>query len=129
MFYPRKIIQLCLPIGYSLIAGCSLFSNNNNGGTDYTTIPLPPQKLNASNAAMPAKPGRVKTQESSASLSSQSPQQPYQRIQEDRSNGTVTEIKVDNRDLPDYYIYPTNPQEGNGNNPNTISTPSWQINW
>jgi len=54
------------------------------------------------------------------------------RIQEDRGNGgTVTQIKVDNKQFPDYYINQPLDQNLNTNSsPNKdVTTPSWKINW
>ena len=54
------------------------------------------------------------------------------RIEEDRVNGKVTEIKVRNRgNMPDYYIYPSPQQDMNINNQpdRNMSTPTWQIRW
>ena len=121
-----------------LLTGCGIFggAENSSEGTDYTTIALPPQKLTASDIAKRPTPTEEKTHTTSSGTQRNASQTSYtnsypQRIQEDRSNGTVTEIKVDNKDLPDYYMYPkqSNTPANNGSNSNNISTPSWQISW
>ena len=133
-----KIKYLLLPFGYTLLAGCSFFGGNNNhyaadGSGGYETIPLPPQKINSSAVTTPANPVRIKTMPASAPKNHASGAyvNSYpQRIQEDRANGTVTEIKVDTgKDLPDYYMYPSQQNPRNNNSDANISTPSWQISW
>jgi len=125
---------------FTVITSCSLFSGNNNNypanSGDTTDIPLPPQKLSASNAALPANPGRIKAHVMASApkrIASGAYTNTYpQQIQEERSNGTVTEIKVDNGgDLPDYYMYPSqqNNLDNNNNSDSNITTPSWQISW
>lgn len=119
----------------SLIMSCSLF----NGTNSYPTIPLPPQKTNASDAVMPMNtPTKNKTSASQGSSNASAPtsiktNNNRQTIYEDRSNGQVTQIKVDNGDnyLPDYYMYPSQQQDLNTNSApgKDLSTPSWQISW
>ena len=115
-------------VGGIAAVGCSMF----NGGTDYPTVPLPPQKTNASDAVMPA---NLKQGNASHPISSSAPTGNTNRrtIQEDRSNGQVTQIKVDNgnNDIPDYYMYPSQQQNLNTNSTpdKNLSTPSWQISW
>lgn len=120
---------ILFPISGIFIAGCSLF----NGSNSYPTIPLPPQKTNASDAVMPANPGRIKGNASNAIASApQADTNTHRIIQEDRSNGQVTQIKVDNgNDVPDYYIYPSQQQNLNTNSTpdKNLATPSWQISW
>lgn len=136
----NKIIcqQTFFLISITIISGCSLFGSNNNYPTtndDYTTtIPLPPQKLNASNAAAPVNPGHIKTTPASAPKSNTQAHHTNsypQQIQEERSNGTVTEIKVNNgNDLPNYYMYPSQQNTSSKNNSDSnITTPTWQISW
>lgn len=105
------------------------------------TIPLPPQRLGNQNTAPPvlnqAAPQPKQTASGTAkqvqkNANQDNPESPYpKRIQEDRSNGSVTQIKVENKDLPPYYIYPskTPDQSGRNTTDTSISTPSWQINW
>ena len=119
---------LYLITGGMVAVGCSMF----NGGNDYPTVPLPPQKTNASDAVMPANPRQGNA---SHPISSSEPVANTNRrtIQEDRSNGQVTQIKVDNgnNDIPDYYIYPSQQQNLNTNSTpdKNLATPSWQISW
>jgi len=55
------------------------------------------------------------------------------RIQEERdpNGGTVEEIKVNNKNLPSYYVYPAQQQNYNIYQvpDRSIATPNWQINW
>ena len=53
-------------------------------------------------------------------------------IKENRSNGQVTKITVENgKFLPDYYIYPSNQKKLNLNyGPDKdLAPPTWQISW
>jgi hypothetical protein len=129
-----KLMNLCL--ASLALTGCSLFGYNES--PTIPTIPLPPQRLNASDV------GAIPNTKVNASapgkgvMPASGGQQPSDgnepRIQEQRSSGgTVSEIKVNNRgNIPDYYIYPgspnpTSPNPGNSNQ--NIATPTWQINW
>ncbi len=104
-----------------------------NGNNDYPTVPLPPQKMNASDGVMPANPGQIRDVTASHPLASTpTPNSNQRTIDEDRSNGQVTQIKVDNgNDIPDYYMYPSQQQQLNTNSTpdKNLSTPSWQISW
>jgi hypothetical protein len=111
-----------------LIGGCAWFNSPQND-PGVTTISAPPQKISPTDATMPIVPptnasGTAKTQ-----VSSQPKNQP--RIQEDRENGVVNEIKVNNRNLPSYYIYPTQQQNYDYNRipDENVTTPNWQITW
>ena len=112
-----------------IFTSCSLFGNTNN---NYPTIPLPPQKVNESDTAVAVKESATKTNSNTLQSSSPVTYQGKRTIQEDRSNGTVTQIKVDNgNDIPDYYMYPSQQQDLNTNSTpgKDLSTPSWQISW
>jgi hypothetical protein len=122
---------LLLPICGCILTGCSLFGSNNN---NYPTIPLPPQKISESDTAIAVNPVGNKSSASHPLASSPMPEaRTNQRtIQEERSNGAVTQIKVDNgNDIPDYYMYPSQQQNLNTNSTpdKNLSTPSWQISW
>ena len=109
-----------------IIIGCSVFDNTP---INYPTIPLPPQKTNASDAIMPVNLGKVKDITTSKTVRANKDKR---TIEEDRSNGQVTQIKVDNgNSMPDYYMYPSQQQNLNINSTpdKDLSTPSWQINW
>ncbi len=112
-----------------IFTSCSLFGNTSNS---YPTIPLPPQKISESDTAIAVKESALK-HNSSAPQGSNPVTYPNQRtIQEYRSNGTVTQIKVDNgNDIPDYYMYPSQQQDLNTNSTpgKDLSIPSWQISW
>lgn len=119
---------LALPFGGLIIVGCSMFTGNNS----YPTIPLPPQKINASDAVMPANQGKKITASHPLSSEPLGGNTNHRTIQEERSNGQVTQIKVDNgNDIPDYYMYPSQQQNLNTNSTpdKNLSTPSWQISW
>ena len=111
-----------------ILTSCSLFGSTPNN--NYPTIPLPPQKIAASDAVAAVIDTKKKE---SATQAVPAPVYDNQRtIQEDRSNGTVTQIKVDNGDdIPDYYMYPSQQQNLNTNSTpdKNLSTPSWQISW
>lgn len=55
------------------------------------------------------------------------------RFQETRSNGAITQVKVNNARAPDYYLYPNstgNKTSGSNNVAGSnVSTPSWQVSW
>lgn len=122
----KKIAGICL-LSACLIASCGVFGNNN-----IPTIPLPPQKTNASDAAK-VNNAKPKTNASQTVQQMGGSTTPPPRIQEDRSTGgTVDQIKVNNPgDIPDYYIYPSQGQNLNINNQpdKNLATPSWQISW
>ncbi len=112
-----------------IFTSCSLFGNNSN---NYPTIPLPPQKVDESNTAVAVKESTSKASSSTAQGSPPVTYQNKRTVQEDRANGTVTQIKVDNgNNLPDYYMYPSQQQDLNTNSTpgKDLSTPSWQISW
>ena len=119
--------------GIITLVGCSIFSGNNN----YPTIPLPPQKTNASDAATPVIPNPAQTKNNASkpqasAIGSNVPTSHTKVIKEERSNGQVTQIKVENGNaLPDYYMYPSQQQNLNTNSTpdKNLSTPSWQISW
>ncbi len=112
-----------------IFTSCSLFGNTSNS---YPTIPLPPQKIDESNTVVAVKESSPKSGSSTPKSSPAIIYQGKRTIQEDRSNGTVTQIKVDNgNNLPDYYMYPSQQQDLNTNSTpgKDLSTPSWQISW
>jgi hypothetical protein len=121
-------MKLIAAILLSTVSSCAWFGGTQND-TEIPTISAPPQKINASNATMPVIPpnnasGTAKTQVKSKPKNEQ-------RIQEDRANGVVNEIKVNNKNLPSYYIYPTQQQNYDYNRipDENITTPNWQISW
>ena len=112
-----------------IFTSCSLFGNTSNR---YPTIPLPSQKINESDTVATVKENATKTNSNTSQSSSTVTYKSKRTIQEDRSNGTVTQIKVDNGNiLPDYYMYPSQQQDLNTNSTpgKDLSTPSWQISW
>jgi hypothetical protein len=113
-----------------LIGGCAWFGMQND--SQIPTISAPPQKISESNAAMPVIPpnnasGAAKAHTANNDVNTQN--QP--RIEEDRSNGVVDQIKVNNKNLPSYYIYPTQQQNYDVNRipDENVTTPNWQISW
>ncbi len=124
-----NLTKTCVLITLSFfIGGCAWFGTSQTD-QGVTTISAPPQKTDASDATMPIVPhsnasGTAKTQ-----VSSQPANPP--RIEEDRENGVVNEIKVNNRNLPSYYIYPTQQQNYDYNRipDENVTTPNWQISW
>ncbi|MCC2624238.1 MAG: hypothetical protein K0R14_111 [Burkholderiales bacterium] len=126
----QKITNAYAIIGLGVfISGCAWFSSPQND-QGVMTIDAPPQKVSSADATMPIVPppanasGAAKTQ-----ATAQPTNQP--RIQEDRENGVVNEIKVNNRNLPSYYIYPTQQQNYDYNRipDENVTTPNWQISW
>lgn len=111
-----------------LIASCAWLGTPND--SQIPTISAPPQNLSESDASMPILPpnnasGTAKNQISNNEDNTQP------RIQEERSNGVVEQIKVNNGSLPSYYIYPTQQQNYDVNQipDRNIVTPNWQISW
>lgn len=110
----------------ALIGGCAWFGMQSD--SQIPTISAPPQKLAESNAVMPIiKPtasGTAKAQTTNDTAS-------QARIQEDRTNGVVDQIKVNNKNLPSYYIYPTQQQNYDYNRipDENVVAPNWQISW
>lgn len=119
-------IGLCLGL-----SGCGIFGYDG-GGDGAKAIPVPPEKVDTSNTInvpQPIKADASGTKKQAKQISATVPR-PTTRIQEQRNNGVVTEIKVNNRgNIPDYYIYPEAPRPSNDNMPNKVSPPTWQINW
>src|SRR6185437_901825 len=112
----------------STVGGCAWFG----GGTQSDAgIPIsaPPQNINESNATMPIIPPNNASGTTKAKVNTPPPKE--ERIQEDRENGVVNEIKVNNKNLPSYYIYPTQQQNYDYNRipDSNVTTPNWQISW
>lgn len=99
--------------------GCAWFNTQND--SQIPTISAPPQKLNNHLAPLSEATDADKTQDDDN-------ESPVPRIQEDRSNGVVDQIKVNNHYLPSYYIYPAQQDYDNSPNPNVV-VPNWQISW
>jgi hypothetical protein len=127
-FYDKSLLLTGCCI---FITGCSLFTPTPN----YPTIPLSPPQPNESSASPIVLPNVVINESSSIESTTANPPVVYKHtkiISEERSNGQVTQIKVQNgRDIPDYYIYPSQQQSINSNNSpgKSLATPSWQISW
>ncbi|HLX53846.1 MAG TPA: hypothetical protein VKR58_07890 [Aquella sp.] len=133
---PKKYKQKAMPwsiiiasILLGLVGGCAWFGGGSQSEANVPAVSAPPQKINESNAAMPIIPpnnasGTAKTQVSSTPKN-------VPRIQEERENGVVNEIKVNNKNLPSYYIYPTQQQNYDYNRipDSNVTTPNWQISW
>ena len=125
-FYNLKIFFNTLILMLS-ISACSTFKNSNNN-TD--NIPTPPQKINATSAAMPVVNANNKNNSSGTAKSGIST--PKDRIQEIKGpGGQVDEVKVNNiNNVPAYYIYPNKSGvDANAPSSDMVSTPSWKISW
>jgi hypothetical protein len=110
-----------------LISGCAWFGIQSDTGIP--TISAPPEKISESDAAMPVVVP-PDAQNSKAKKELNKPNRP--RVQEERDNGVVNQIRVNNKNLPSYYIYPTQQQPNYDYNripDENISTPNWQISW
>lgn len=122
---------LLIIIASIIFTGCAWFGMQND--SQIPTISAPPQKLNESNAAMPIIPPNNASGAAKAKAASNDSEnmQNQQRIQEDRSNGVVDQIKVNNKNLPSYYIYPSQQQNYDVNNipDQNVVAPNWQISW
>lgn len=120
---------ICILTSSFILTSCSLFGNTPSN--NYPTIPLPPPKKTAASDTAASVIDTKKN--ASTPQATITPTYVNQRtIQEDRSNGTVTQIKVNNgNDIPDYYMYPSQQQNLNTNSTpdKNLSTPSWQISW
>ncbi len=120
---------LYLLIITSSLYGCGIFGPSKGSNDTTKPIPLPPIKINNDNMATRVNESQLDIEKPAKS---ENTVKAKPRIQEERSlGGTVEQIKVNNKHLPDYYVYPSTEQNLNNNNqPNKdITTPSWQINW
>lgn len=126
-----------LTIGIALVTGCSLFGTNSND-SHIRTIPEPPQKISDNDAKQVAANRNVGNSRRSESIVNELEEEKEKeenvpRIQEERdpNGGTVEEIKVNNKNLPSYYVYPAQQQNYNIYQvpDRSIATPNWQINW
>ncbi|MCX8514275.1 MAG: hypothetical protein RL017_623 [Pseudomonadota bacterium] len=112
-------------------SGCSFFTPTPS----YPTIPLAPPKPSQSNVSPIILPNIINNESKFTESSPPKQTTVYKNskiISEERSNGQVTQIKVQNgKDIPDYYIYPSQQQSINSNNApgKNLATPSWQISW
>jgi hypothetical protein len=126
-----KRVLIILAIAF-IVTSCAYFGATNND-SQIPTISAPPQKLNESDQAMPiVLSNKLGDEAAEAKAAQQAVQQENTpRIQENRENGVVDQIKVNNKNLPSYYIYPTQQQNYNYNNipDQNINTSNWQINW
>lgn len=123
--------HLIIILGFAiLIDGCAWLGMENDSGIP--TIAAPPQRVAESNAAMPIIPNNKQNSSGAKTQAMQNNSKRNQpRIEEERSNGVVDQIKVNNKDLPSYYIYPTQQQNYNYNfiPDQNVSAPTWQISW
>lgn len=110
-----------------LISGCAWFGTQTDAGIP--TISAPPERVKESDAVMPVIPDENASGTAKTAPKSSTQNQP--RIQEERENGVVNEIKVNNKNLPSYYIYPTQQQNYDYNRipDENVTTPNWQISW
>ena len=110
------------------VYGCAWFGSTQPNDSQIPTISAPVQKVDANQAAMPVIPANDNSTAKSQQVTNS---QNNERIQEDRENGVVNEIKVNNKNLPSYYIYPTQQQNYDYNRipDENVTTPNWQISW
>lgn len=117
-------------LGGLIIGGCAWIGTQND--SQIRTIEAPPQKISESNAVMPIiVPSNASGTAKTSIATSDNDSQPQQRIEEDRSNGVVDQIKVNNRNLPSYYIYPSQQQNYDTTRipDQNVTAPNWQISW
>jgi hypothetical protein len=131
-----KYKQRAIPLGIivaaillSTVGGCASWFGGGTQSDAGIPISAPPQKINESNATMPIIPPNNASSTAKAQVNNTTKNAPH--IQEDRENGVVDEIKVNNKNLPSYYIYPTQQQNYNHNPiPDAnVTAPNWQISW
>lgn len=119
-----------------VLCGCANWfgTSSKDQSIPITTLP-PPQHITESNAAQASSvPATIPGKKSSSGTHTAPGAYSHtaqQRIEENRNAGEVEQIKVNNRNLPSYYIYPTQQQNYNTNKipDQNISTPNWQISW
>ena len=119
------------------VTGCSIFGGDSNS-SQIPTIPEPPQKISQNDAKLVAANRNTGGSKRSANIVNElekdkEKEENQPRIQEERNpnGGEVEEIKVNNKNLPSYYIYPAQQQNWNISQlpDQSIATPNWQINW
>ena len=130
-----SFLSICL--AFLLVSGCGMFGTNSQ----VPTIPEPPQKVSQNDARLVnanRNIGNVDSTKRSENIRKEledekEKEENEPRIQEERNanGGEVEEIKVNNKNLPPYYIYPAHQQNWNVNPlpDQSIATPNWQINW
>lgn len=122
-------INICsIVIIILLIIGCTSWIGYQSD-SQIPTIVAPPKKLEQNDTSRTITTSNKKTP--SSTITKNKSVESQERIEEDRENGIVDQIKVNNKDMPSYYIYPTQPQNYNTNPipDRNVSTPNWQINW
>jgi len=128
----NQYIAILITSSFITLSGCALFETNDD--FNIPTIEQPPQSFDAKSTKNAARiPINTKINASSPTSKNDQAAQSNNtpRVQEDRDlGGSVDQIKVNNKNLPSYYIYPTQ-QNWNVNRipDRSISTPNWQINW
>jgi hypothetical protein len=132
------IIMWIMPnsITLLLLAGCGIFGSSSS--SQASTISEPPQKVSQKDANLVIANRNTDTSQRSKNIENEleedkEKEERQPRIQEERNpnGGEVEEIKVRNKNLPSYYIYPAKKQNwGITQIPDqNISTPNWQISW
>ncbi|HMT03038.1 MAG TPA: hypothetical protein PKD00_06985 [Burkholderiales bacterium] len=125
----RKI--LCLLIANTTLCGCNILGPSKGSNDTAKPAPLPPNQITKETVNLKTSSSQPIVIEKNNYQENNSVER-KPRIQEERSiGGTVKQIKVNNKNLPDYYIYPSPQQNFDNNTPpnKNITTPSWQINW
>ena len=99
--------------------GCSIFGGGSSS-SQIPTIPEPPQKISQNDAKLVAANRNTGGSQRSANIVNEleedkEKEENQPRIQEERNpnGGEVEEIKVNNKNLPSYYIYPAQQQNWN----------------
>ena len=124
----KKILYLL--IANTALYGCNVFGPSKGSNDTAKPVPLPPNQITKETENLKTSSHPIVIEKNNYPENPPSEKKP--RIQEERSiGGTVKQIKVNNKNLPDYYIYPSPQQNFDNNTPpnKNITTPSWQINW
>lgn len=119
-----KFLVICLAIN-----ACSMMGSSNPSAS----VPPPPSNSNSPAAIILPQPGNPKNpviSESAALIANESQPTKFKQIKENRApGGEVSKVTIDNPGkVPDYYLTPAQQSDTN-NNPDKLSTPSWQWSW
>lgn len=125
----KKLKQYSSILPLFFLYGCASWFNHPQKDQLSPITTTSSQRQEESVPVSPAIPG--KSASSSTRSASTYANNTPKRIEEDRNAGEVELIKVNNRNLPAYYIYPTQQQNYNTNRTpdQNISPPNWQISW